>query len=192
MFTTSSFGGFDHHKSLKSSLKDQFDDIDATLMKFKNDLLSINLGNGKTMWDSVTVIVTSEFGRTLTPNSSGGTDHGWGGNTFIFGGEIAGGRILGHHPDNYSLNDIMVTGRGAWIPSIPWEALWYPISQWFGITSDFALNYVFPNLNNFGCRLYSDSDLYHGGTGGIEGCGGGLVELKQVFFLNEPRLLSPG
>ena len=121
VFTTSPFGDFDHHKSLKSSLKDQFDDIDATLKKFKNDLLSINLGNGKTMWDSVTVIVTSEFGRTLTPNSSGGTDHGWGGNTFIFGGEIAGGRVLGHHPDNYSLNDEHMTGRGAWIPTTSWE-----------------------------------------------------------------------
>ena len=68
----------------------------------------------------------------------------------------------------------------------------FGMAQWFGITSDFALNYVFPNLNNFGCRLYSDSDLYVGGTGSIPGCGGAVVELEQVFFLNEPRLLSPG
>ena len=154
--------------------------------------MSIDVGNGETMWDSVTVIITSEFGRTLTPNSSGGTDHGWGGNTFIQGGKVAGGRILGHYPDNYSLNDDHITGRGAWIPSIPWEALWHGIGQWFGITSDLALRYTFPNIDNFGCRLYSDSDLYDGGTGSISGCGGAVVELEQVFFLNEPRLLSPG
>lgn len=39
------------------------------------------------MWDNVTVVVGSEFGRTLTSNGKG-TDHGWGGHTFLMGGQV--------------------------------------------------------------------------------------------------------
>lgn len=63
------------------------------------------------------------------------------------------------------LNDAVVTGRGVWIPTTPNEAMWFGIAQWFGLESGFALNYVLPNMNNFGCRLYSEMDLYHNGTG---------------------------
>jgi len=60
---------------------------------------------------------------------------------------------------------LYAVGRGVWIPTTPNEAMWFGISQWFGLESDFALNYALPNMNNFGCRLYSASDLYKGGTG---------------------------
>ena len=50
------------------------------------------------LWDKVTVVLHSEFGRSIPPNASGGTDHGWGGNYFLFGGEVKGGKVLGHHP----------------------------------------------------------------------------------------------
>lgn len=56
-------------------------------------------------------------------------------------------------------------GRGVWIPTTPNEAMWYGIAQWFGLKSDSALSYVLPNVNNFGCRLYSEIDLYQGGKG---------------------------
>ena len=59
----------------------------------------------------------------------------------------------------------VAVGRGVWIPTTPNEAMWFGISQWFGLQSDIALNYVLPNMDNFGCRLYSETDLYHGGTG---------------------------
>ena len=49
--------------------------------------------------------------RTITPNSSGGTDHAWGGNFFLMGGKLKGGRIIGTHPDTYYTSPI-VTGRG--------------------------------------------------------------------------------
>jgi uncharacterized protein YceK len=34
------------------------------------------------IWDGVTVVTVSDFGRTLTSNGLG-TDHAWGGNHFI-------------------------------------------------------------------------------------------------------------
>ena len=107
------------------------------------------------------------------------------------GGAINGGRILGKHPDNYSLEDKHVTGRGAWIPTTSNDAFWTGITQWFGITSEMGLNYILPNMENFGCSLFSEADMYSGGTATISGCGGESVQMKQRFFVTEPRLLNP-
>ena len=134
------------------------------------------------------------------------------------GGAINGGRILGsacprlcvfslhaaltptgalariydsEHPDNYNLQDKQVTGKGAWIPTTSNEAYWTGITQWFGILSEMALNYVLPNMGNFGCSLFSEADMYNGGTATISGCGGESVQMKQRFFITEPRLLNP-
>ena len=37
----------------------------------------------KGYWEDVTLQIVSNFVRTLTPNSSNGTDHGWGGHYFV-------------------------------------------------------------------------------------------------------------
>jgi uncharacterized protein (DUF1501 family) len=37
--------------------------------------------------------MATEFGRTVHPNGSGGTDHGTGGAAFLFGGAVAGGTV---------------------------------------------------------------------------------------------------
>ncbi len=58
-----------------------------------------------------------------------------------------------------------------------------------GIT-DTGLNYVLPNMDNFGCRLFSESDLYVGGTHTVRGCGGDKGAFSQTFYVNEPRLLT--
>ena len=106
------------------------------------------------------------------------------------GGAINGGRILGKHPDNYSLEDKHVTGRGAWIPTTSNDAFWTGITQWFGITSEMGLNYILPNMENFGCSLFSEADMYSGGTATISGCGGESVQMKQRFFVTEVSVLD--
>jgi uncharacterized protein (DUF1501 family) len=45
----------------------------------------------------VTVVVMSEFGRTLRVNATGGTDHGRGGVTFVMGGNVNRG-VWGDFP----------------------------------------------------------------------------------------------
>ena len=45
------------------------------------------------MEQKVTAFTSSEFGRTLMPNSSGGTDHAWGSHHFIVGGAVVGGNV---------------------------------------------------------------------------------------------------
>ena len=60
----------------------------AALRSFVNEMKS----QGR--WDDVTVLSASEFGRTITSNGLG-TDHGWGGNHFVLGGSVNGGKIHG-------------------------------------------------------------------------------------------------
>ena len=104
------------------------------------------------------------------------------------GGKVKGKRILGEHPDTYAEGEI-VTPRGVFIPTTPFDAMWYGVSQWMGITNE-QIDYVLPNAKSFGCRLYSDSDLYEDGTGIVDGCGGDIVEIEQVFTVTEDRILT--
>ena len=77
-----SIGGFDTHFDLKSVLNERLTTIGSVLKGFRDELVSLQL------WDGVTIVVTSEFGRTVTPNTSAGTDHGWGGHHIILGGKV--------------------------------------------------------------------------------------------------------
>ena len=49
-------------------------------------------------WPRTVVVAATEFGRTVHANGSGGTDHGTAGATFLFGGALAGRRVLGKWP----------------------------------------------------------------------------------------------
>ena len=46
-------------------------------------------------WSDSTVVVISEFGRTLKENGNRGTDHGHGSVYWLLGGTVRGGRIVG-------------------------------------------------------------------------------------------------
>ena len=50
--------------------------------------------------------------------------------------------------------------------------------------------YVLPNSRNFGCALYSDSDLYKNGASSVPGCGGGFVEYALTVGTQKPRYLT--
>ena len=48
--------------------------------------------------DRVLVLVTTEFGRTLAQNGTGGTDHGRAGVAWLLGGKVRGGQLHGRWP----------------------------------------------------------------------------------------------
>lgn len=79
---------------MKRNLSYRFKLLNGALTAFKNEMVRQGL------WDSVTLVVTSDFARTLTENSSQGSDHGWGGNYFVMGGNVKGGQVLGQFPDD--------------------------------------------------------------------------------------------
>jgi uncharacterized protein (DUF1501 family) len=49
-------------------------------------------------WRQTAVVMVSEFGRTVAPNGSNGTDHGTGGAAFVAGGAVRGGRVIADWP----------------------------------------------------------------------------------------------
>ena len=58
---------------------------------------------------TTTVVVMTEFGRTVEENSSFGTDHGRGSTLFVMGGGVRGGRI---HGEWRGLNPAVLERRG--------------------------------------------------------------------------------
>ena len=130
------------------------------------------------MVDQVTFVLMSEFGRTITENSGKGSDHAWGGNAFIWGGQIRGGTILGKYLESFDNTEEHNIGRGRLIPNRSWESMWYGIANWYGITDESELETVLPNNGNMGCQLYTDSDMYTVGNTTINGCNDRQVTMK--------------
>jgi len=174
------YGGFDHHNDMKVNLKDKLKTVNSVIRRLVEQLKS-----DKT-WDKVTIIVASEFGRTITQNSNEGSDHGWGGNTFILGGDLAGGRVLGQYPDDITMESRLNAGRSnrvRMIPTTSWEAIFNGIAGWFadgfniinddeeeeGELTEEDLDYILPNRNNVinpvenegDFPLYTKDDLYN-------------------------------
>jgi uncharacterized protein (DUF1501 family) len=81
-----------------------------------------NLANGlatlaetmKPVWRKTVVVVISEFGRTVSPNGSGGTDHGTAGAALLMGGAVNGTGTIARwpglaRPQLYQGRDLMPT-----------------------------------------------------------------------------------
>jgi uncharacterized protein (DUF1501 family) len=114
----------------------------------------------KGLWDNVTLVVVSDFGRTLTWNGKG-TDHGWGGNYFIAGGAVKGGQILGEFPERLDkvFSDVNI-GRGRILPKFPYEAVWGGLADWWGIP-EAERHAILPHMANFNSStLYLKEALF--------------------------------
>jgi len=115
-------------------------------------------------FENVVMVSISDFARTLTPNSSDGTDHAWGGHYFMTGGKVKGTRILGRYPDDLDgpLNvDGANDGRGRYIPTMAYEAIWNGVSQWMGVDDEAALDRIMPNRQTCGSSyMFNKEDLF--------------------------------
>merc|ERR1711988_1461893 len=134
--------GFDTHHTFDDQTSLHFDRMNSAITTFKEEMVAQN------MWDNVAVLLVSDFGRTITSNGKG-TDHAWGGNYAVLGGEINGGKILGKYPTKLGADGELNFGRGRIIPSTSWESVWTGLSEWMGVENDEDLTKVLPNLKNF-------------------------------------------
>ena len=50
------------------------------------------------IWDRTAILAFTEFGRTVAPNGSGGTDHGTASAALLLGGAVNGGRVVAQWP----------------------------------------------------------------------------------------------
>lgn len=72
------------------------------------------VGGLGSVFEHTTIVVMSEFGRTVHENGDGGTDHGHGNVMWVIGGGVAGGGIYGRWPglqedQLYEARDLAVT-----------------------------------------------------------------------------------
>jgi cullin-associated NEDD8-dissociated protein 1 len=142
--------GFDSHFSF-TEFGDLMSIVDADLSAFVSEMKAQNI------WDKVTVVVASDFGRTLRSNGKG-TDHAWGGNTFFLGGSVKGGQILGKYPSNLAEGGEVNIGNGSLMPTTSWESLWNAVCEWLNIPES-AMNDILPNRPNFS-SLYKKNQLF--------------------------------
>jgi uncharacterized protein (DUF1501 family) len=98
---------------------------------------------------SVTTFTASEFGRTLTPSGSDGSDHAWGNHHFIVGSSVSGGRFYGNFPLLVPGGPADAGTRGVLLPTTAVDQYGATLAQWFGVPPS-SLPTVFPNIANFG------------------------------------------
>ncbi len=132
-------GGWDLHSGMSThgALLQQ---VSQAVNEFQAAMVEMGLA------DQVTLFSASDFGRTLSPNDDG-TDHAWGGNQFVVGGAVNGGRVYGAYPE-LSLGSSLDTGRGRLIPTVSVDEYFAELALWMGVSPS-NLPLVLPNLSRF-------------------------------------------
>jgi uncharacterized protein (DUF1501 family) len=135
--------GFDTHASQLETQTPLLQQLSQAVLAFYQATQELGIDG------SVTTFTASEFGRTLTPSGTDGSDHAWGNHHFIIGTGVAGGKIYGNFP-------LLVPGgandantRGTLIPTTAVDQYGSTLAQWFGVPAG-SIPTVFPNIGNFG------------------------------------------
>ncbi|PLK25630.1 DUF1501 domain-containing protein [Novosphingobium sp. TH158] len=83
-------GGWDTHINQKGRLERGLKGLDTMIGALRDGL--------GPAWSETLVVVATEFGRTVAPNGTGGTDHGTGSLLMLLGGTVDGGRVVADWP----------------------------------------------------------------------------------------------
>lgn len=134
------FPGWDHHDELLNNQAEMLEVVSKALNEFYTAMEELGVSK------EVTTFTISDFARTLNSNGNG-TDHAWGGNALVMGGDVKGGTFYGEYP-SLDLGDSQDLGGGVLIPKISTDEYFAELALWFGVSpSDLSL--LFPNINNF-------------------------------------------
>ncbi|MEO5912984.1 MAG: DUF1501 domain-containing protein [Luteolibacter sp.] len=134
------YGGFDHHSGLIANQAAMLPIVNDAVKAFYDTLVALGAEN------EVVLYSASDFGRTLTSNSQG-SDHAWGGNQFVLGGQVKGKRIYGTYPDLYQ-DSLLDVGRGRLIPTTSVDEFFAEMALWLGVAKT-DLPLVLPNISRF-------------------------------------------
>ncbi|MEI7735517.1 MAG: DUF1501 domain-containing protein [Ferruginibacter sp.] len=94
-----SLGSFDTHVNQEAQQKRLFTELNDAVKSFTNDLKKNNRFN------DVLMMTFSEFGRRVSQNASGGTDHGTASNMFFISGGLKEKGVLNAMPNLADLNE---------------------------------------------------------------------------------------
>jgi uncharacterized protein (DUF1501 family) len=134
-------GGFDFHTNELSDQASLLGQLSSAMSAFYTSTQELLVPQ------QVTTFTASEFGRTLQPNGSGGTDHAWGSHHFVMGGSVVGGKMYGTYPQLVLGGQDDANSRGTLIPTTSVSQYSATMANWFGVDPlDFGS--VFPNLQS--------------------------------------------
>lgn len=138
-------GGYDNHSGQTNGGNNDtgahanlLGDLAMALAGFHRAMQSIGMA------ENVTAFTMSDFGRTYRGNAQNGTDHAWGGNHLVVGGNVTPGGIFGAYPDPVLGGATDVSSEGRFVPAVAQEEYIGAIARWHGV-SDADMPYVFPN-----------------------------------------------
>lgn len=127
-------GDWDTHVNQKGRLMRNLSSLGEGLATLKDSLGAV--------YNNTTIVVLSEFGRTVKENGNGGTDHGYGNAMWLMGGRIKGGQVYGEWPglstsQQFESRDLDITTDYR-------DVLMSLFEQQFSLDSS-ALSQLFPN-----------------------------------------------
>ena len=130
-------GGFDTHDNQTGTLTGLLTDLNSGLQAFFATL-------SPAFHSRVTIMTVSEFGRTVSSNDSGGTDHGTANTCFVIGPNVRGG-LYGQMP---SLTNLDKNGR--MLANVDFRSLYGTVlDTWLGGGGSSIINGGFENLGLF-------------------------------------------
>jgi hypothetical protein len=138
--------GFDLHADALPRHATLLAEVDEAVGAFWDQLVAIGISKGEPVEGQVTLFSASEFGRTLAGNGSGSND-GWGGNHFVIGGSVDGGKIYGSYP-SLALDSPLDLSQGCLIPTTGCDEYFGELALWLGVPLG-SLPQVLPNLTNY-------------------------------------------
>ena len=128
-------GGYDTHAGQIGTHKRLLNELADSLASFCNDL------RAKGIFDRVLVMTFSEFGRRVSENANGGTDHGTAAPMFVCGGGVKAG-LYGKQPPLNRLD------AGDLFYDIDFRSVYATIlSKWLKAPAANVLGRDFPKLN---------------------------------------------
>jgi len=135
--------GFDTHASQLETQTPLLQQLSQAVLAFYQATQELGIDG------SVTTFTASEFGRTLTPSGTDGSDHAWGNHHFIIGSGVKGGQFYGNFPLLAPGGSDDANTRGVLIPTTAVDQYGSTLAQWFGVAPSSLLT-VFPNIGRFG------------------------------------------
>lgn len=131
-------GGWDTHANQGAAggaLANRLQQLDTGLAGLENGLGRI--------WSRTTVVVVTEFGRTVAVNGTRGTDHGTAAAAFVAGGAVDGGRVIADWPGLGERN--LYEGRDLY-PTLDLRALFKGVlGEQYGLSMRALESSVFPD-----------------------------------------------
>ncbi len=117
--------GFDTHAEQEPLHTELLSEVSKSVATFAKIMRSNDL------WNKITIMSYSEFGRRVAENNSSGTDHGTAAPQFLFGGKIKGG-IYGNPPELSDLN------KGNLKFQVHFREIYASVARdWWGLNADF-------------------------------------------------------